>query len=188
MLDHAADEIEAELREIGILVAGHLRLAVLPDREVAMHARAVVAEDRLRHEAGRLAIGMRHIVDHILVDLHLVGHGDERVVLHAELVLGGGHFVMVLFDGDAHLGHDGEHFGAHVLRRVLRIDREIAALGAHPVAEIAGLVFGVGVGRQFDRVDLEAGIVGRRREAHVVEDEELGFRARHRSCRRPWSA
>ena len=103
MLDHAADEIEAELGEIGILIAGHLRLAVLPDREVAMHARAVVAEDRLRHEGGRLAIGMRHIVDHIFIDLHLVGHGDQRVEFHAELVLGGGHFVMVLLDGDAHL-------------------------------------------------------------------------------------
>jgi hypothetical protein len=32
------------------------RLAVLPQRLVGVHARAVVAEDRLRHEGGGLAV------------------------------------------------------------------------------------------------------------------------------------
>ena len=35
----------------------------------------------------------------------------------------------------------------------MRRDREIAALGADAVAEVAALVGRVGVGRQFDRVD-----------------------------------
>jgi hypothetical protein len=63
-----------------------------------------------------------------------------------------------------------------------RVHREVAALGA---------CGGPGcprtrcrVGRQFDGVELEAGVVGVGREAHVVEDEELGFGAEDRRCRR----
>ena len=52
MFDDATDEVEAHFREIGILIAGHLGNAVFPDREVAMHARTIVTENRLRHEGG----------------------------------------------------------------------------------------------------------------------------------------
>ena len=55
--------------------------------------------------------------------------------------------------------------------------REVAGLGADAVAEIAALVFGPGVDRQFDLVEPEAGVVGLGRIAHVVEHEELGLRA-----------
>ncbi len=56
-----------------------------------------------------------------------------------------------------------------------RRHREIAALGAHAVAEVAALIGGVGVRGQFGRVDREARVVGIGREAHVVEDEEFGL-------------
>ena len=59
----------------------------------------------------------------------------------------------------------------------LRRNREVAGLGADAVAEIAALIFGVRVDRQFRRVELEAGVVGRGLEAHVVEHEEFGFRS-----------
>ena len=100
-----------------------------------------------------------------------------RVELHAELVLGGGDLVVMLLDLDAHLGHRAEHFRAHVLHRVLRRHREVAGLGADAVAEIAAFIFGVGVGRQFRGVELEAGVVGVGGVAHVVEHEELGLGA-----------
>ena len=61
--------------------------------------------------------------------------------------------------------------------RVDRRNREIAALDARTVAEVAGLVVGVVVRRQFGRVELEAGVVGIGLVLDVVEDEELGFRA-----------
>src|SRR6202167_6225976 len=83
----------------------------------------------------------------------------------------------MLLDLDAHLGHRAQHFGAHVLHRVLRRHREIARLGADAVTEIAALIFGVGVDRQFGGVELEAGVVGRGLEADVVEHEEFGFGA-----------
>ena len=115
VLDDAADEVEADLRQAGIFVAGEGRLAVLPDRHVDVHARAVVAEHRLRHEGRRLAVGVGDLVHDVLVDLHLVGVAHQRVELDAEFVLGGGHFVVVLFDAHAHLGQHGQHLGAHVL-------------------------------------------------------------------------
>ena len=164
-------------RQVGVLVAGEERLAALPDRLVDVHARAVVAIDRLRHESRRLAIALGDVVDAVLIDLHLVGHVHQGVELHAELVLGGGDLVVVLLDLDAHRRHGGEHLAAHVLRRVERRDREVAALGLDAVAEIAALVIGVAVGRQLGGVELEAGVVGVGHELHVVEDEELGLRA-----------
>ena len=85
--------------------------------------------------------------------------------------------MVVLLDLDAHLGHGGEHLGAHVLHRVLGRHREVAHLGADAVAEIAALVFGPRIDRQLDLVDLEAGVVGLGRVAHVVEHEELGLGA-----------
>ena len=177
VLDDAADVIEALLAEVGIFVAGHDRLAALPDRLVDVHARAIVAEDRLRHEGRRLAVALRDHVDAVFVDLHVVGHRRQRAELEAELMLGRGDLVVVLLDHRAHLRHRRQHLAAHVLRRILRRHREIAALGADAVAEVAALVSRVGVGRQFDRVDLEAGIVGLGGEAHVVEHEELGLGA-----------
>ena len=56
-----------------------------------------------------------------------------------------------------------------------RRHREIAAFGARPVTEIAHLIFGVGIGRQLDRVDLVAAIERRGGETDVVEYEELGL-------------
>ena len=141
-----------------------------------MHARAVVAEDRLRHEAGGLAVGLGHHVDHIFVDLHGVGGLHQRSELDAELVLRRAHLVVMLLGDDAHVGHHRQHLRAEVLRRVDRRHREIAAFGARPVTEIAHLIFGVGVGRQLDRVDLVAAIERRGGEADVVEYEELGLR------------
>ena len=108
-----------------------------------MHARAVVAIDGLGHEGRGLAVALRHHVDAVFVDLQVVGHGDERAELEAELVLRGGHLMVVLLDDRAHLRHRRQHLAAHVLRRILRRNREIAALGAHAVAEVAAFVGGV---------------------------------------------
>src|SRR3546814_439862 len=50
VLDDAADVEQRHLGQVGIAGAGEERLAVLPDRLVAVHAGTVVAVDRLRHE------------------------------------------------------------------------------------------------------------------------------------------
>src|SRR6202022_3059792 len=58
VLDDAGDVGQAGLREVGVFVAGEYWLALLPDRLVAVHARAVVAIDRLRHKSRGLAVDM----------------------------------------------------------------------------------------------------------------------------------
>ena len=116
MANDAADVIEAGIREIRIFVAGEHRLAVFPQRLMHMHARAIVAIDGLRHEGRRLAIALRHLMDAVFVDLHLIGHLGQRRELETKFMLGGGHFVVMLFDLGAHRRHGGEHFAAHVLR------------------------------------------------------------------------
>src|SRR4029078_2804884 len=52
---------------------------------------------------------------------------------------------------------------------------EIAFLGADAVTEVAALVGGVGVAREFDRVELEAGVVGIGLELDVVEYKDLAL-------------
>ena len=91
-------------------------------------------------------------------------------------MLGGSDFVMVLFRLDAHVLHDRQHFAAHVLFGVDRGDREIAALHAGTMAEVALGVFGAGVPGAFLAVDIVEGLVHADVEADIVEDEELGFR------------
>ena len=140
-----------------------------------MHSRTIVAEHRLRHEGRRLAVALRHLVDAIFVDLKVIGHRRQRPVLQTELMLRRTHLVVVLFHLGAHLRHGGEHFATHVLRRILRRHREIAALGAHPVTEIASLVGCVRIRRKFGRIDDKAGVIGIGTETDVVEDEELSL-------------
>ncbi len=177
MLDDAADIVQRGFRQVGIARAGEQRLAGLPDRLVHMHARAVVAENRLRHEGRGLAIGMGHIVDHILVDLHVVGRADQRVELDAEFGLGGGHLMMVLLDRHVHLVHDGQHLGAHVDLAVHRRNREIAALHRDAVAVIAFREFLAGDIGAFLGIQLVHHRIHLHFVANVVEHEEFGFRA-----------
>jgi hypothetical protein len=144
---------------------------------MGVHARAVVRLDRLGHEGRGLAIGVGDHVDDIFVDLHSVGGLGQSAVGEAELVLGGGDLVMMLVHGKAHLDHRRDHLAPDVHRAVDRRDREIAALGARAVAEIADLIFAARIGRQLDVVDAEIGSIVAVLEADVVEHEEFGLRA-----------
>ena len=113
------------------------RLAALPQRLVAVHARAVVLEDRLRHERGRLARGPRHVLHHVLVEHQLVGHAQQRVEAHVDLGLAGGADLVVLdLDLDAEALHREDHLGAQVLVLVHRRDGEVPLLVPDLVAEV----------------------------------------------------
>ena len=175
MLQDAADEPQRLGRQVGVLVAGEDRLAALEDRHVDVHARAVVAVVGLRHEGRGLAVGGGDLLHDVLVLQDVVGLCGQRAEDEAELVLRRGHLVVVLVDLHAHPLHRREHLAADVLGGVDRRHREVAALDAGPVAHVAHLVDGVGVPGGVDRVDLEADLVRRVREAHVVEEEELGL-------------
>jgi hypothetical protein len=121
VLDDAADVVEGSLGQPGVAVAGKDVVAVLGDGLVHVHAGAVVTDQRLGHEGGGLAIGMRHVVHAVLEDLYLVGLLDQRVELDADLALAGGtHLVVMHFDRQAHLLHGRAHGRADVVQRVHR--------------------------------------------------------------------
>ncbi len=135
VLDDAADVVQREVGQACIAVTGEQVLAVLPDRLVHVHAGAVVADDRLGHEGRRLAVGVGHVLDHVLLQLQPVGALHQRAELGADLHLAGaGHFVVMHFDRDAQLLEHQAHLGAHVLEAVDRRHREVAALDGGPVA------------------------------------------------------
>ena len=155
-------------------LAEEQRLAALPQRLVAVHARAVVLEDRLRHERRRLARRVGDVLDDVLVEHELVGHAQQRVEAHVDLGLAGGADLVVLdLDLDAEPLHREDHLGAQVLVLVHRRDREVALLVPDLVAEVAAAFVARGVPRRFDRVDRVRRRVLVVVEPHVVEDEEL---------------
>ncbi len=140
-----------------------------------MHTGAVVACDWLWHECCRLAVGLGHVVDNVLVLLlfvRLVGQGAKD---HAQLVLAGRHFVVVLVDLHAHALHSGQHLGAHFLCVVDWVHREVAAFDARTVASVAHLVFGICVPCTVECIDFKGHFVHRNLKTHVVEDEEFSF-------------
>ncbi|EDM30433.1 hypothetical protein RTM1035_10510 [Roseovarius sp. TM1035] len=178
MLENATDEIQRLLAEVGIFVTGKKRLAVFPDRHVHMHARPVVAIDRLGHEGGGFAIGMRHVVNDVFVFLNLVGLLGQRAENQTQFVLAACDFMVVFIHLHADPLHGREHFGAQVLGVVDRVYREIPALEARTMAGVAHLVFGVTVPRRVNSVYLIRDFVDGVREAHVVKDEEFSFGAK----------
>src|SRR5215472_7959261 len=110
MLEDAGDVLQAGVRKVGVFVAGEQRLVAFPDRLVAVHPRAVVAIDRLRHEGCGFAVDLRDLLDAVLVDLHLLGHAHHRRKFHAQFVLRRADLVMVLLHLYAHPRHRREHF------------------------------------------------------------------------------
>ena len=105
VLDDAADEIEAHVGKACISVTCKQRFLALPDRQVGVHARAVIFLDRFGHEGRGLAISMRHLMHDILIDLHAVGGLRQRAKGQTKLVLGGGDFMVVLVARQAHFEH-----------------------------------------------------------------------------------
>ena len=111
----------------------------------------------------------------ILVDLHAVGGLHQCAERQAQFVLRRGDFVVMLVAGQAHVEHRADHFATDIDQAIDRRDREIAALGARTMAQVAGFIRAVGVGRQFDIVDAKAVAVIAVVELHIVEHEEFGF-------------
>ncbi len=139
-----------------------------------VHARAVVAVQRLGHEGRGTAIGVGDVVHAVLQGLDFVGLGHQGVELHADFVLTGGrHFVVVDFDHLAHLFQGVAHGGTDFVVMVDRRQGEVATLDAWAVALVAAFDGLVGHPGTLLGVDLEhrAGNVGL--ELHFVEDEEL---------------
>ena len=81
------------------------------------------------------------------------------------------------FAGDAQRFEHQAHFRAHVLERINRWHREIAALDGRAMTRVTVLVFLAGVPGRFFGFDLEETTRHVVAPAHAVEHEEFGFRA-----------
>ena len=143
---------------------------------MAVHARPVVLEQRLRHERHRQVVGPCHRLGDVLVEHQLVGHGQQRVEPHVDLRLAGGADLVVLDLGlDPDLLQRQDHLGPEVLEMVHGRDREIPLLVPGLEPEVRPLV-GVGVPDALDGVDRVRRRVLVLVEADIVEDVELRLR------------
>ena len=132
MLELAGDERLAHVRE-EVLVVGVIErvLAVAEQRLVRVHARAVLAEQRLGHERRVPAVLHRVLLDRDAVGHAVVGHLQRVRVAHVDLVLRGPHLVVGVLDVDPQLLQRQHRLAAHVRARVERRQVEVAAFVEH---------------------------------------------------------
>ena len=138
VLQQAADVVAGHLGEQRVAVGVvEERLIVVPEALVGVHAGAVVAEERLGHERGGVAVLVGDVLDDVLVHHQPVGHLGQGVEPHVDLGLAGGaHLVVVDLDVDAGLDQRQHDLRAEVLQLVGRRHGEVAFLVARPVAEV----------------------------------------------------
>ena len=143
---------------------------------MGVHARAVVAEKGLGHQADGLAVAAGHVLDDILVKHHVVGRLDQRVKPKINFGLAAGRHLMVLaLDLDAQFLHHQAHLGADVLLGVVGGDRKITLLVADFVAQVGGFV-PPAVPDRLLRVHRVKGAVALGVELDVVKNKKFGLR------------
>ena len=176
MLELAGDE---RLADVGqeVLVVGVVEgvLAVREQRLVGVHARAVLAEQRLGHEGRVPAVLHRVLLDRDAVGHAVVGHLHRVRVAHVDLVLGGPDLVVGVLDVDPELLQRQHRLAAHVRAGVERRQVEVAALVEH-----------LGGARVAEQEVLELGTDVERVEAHRLR--ALQRAAQHVARDRPHTA
>ncbi len=143
VLEQATDVPAGDVGESAVAgLVVEQRLAVGPEGLVRVHAGAVVAEERLRHEGGRLAPLVGGVLDDVLELQDVVGrvhHGVEAVV---DLALAGGaDLVVAALEDQAGVDQLEADVVAEVGVLVDRADGEVATLVRRGVAEVAALEF-----------------------------------------------
>jgi hypothetical protein len=176
VLQEAADGVQGRFAQARITAAGEQRVAPFPQRDVGVHAGAVVAVERLGHEGDGLVVLLGDVLDDVLVDQELVGHPHEVGEPHVDLALPArGHLVVLGLDVDAAVDHRLHHLVADVHELVRGGHREVALLVPQLVAQVRPLVAAT-VPLPLATVDVVEAAVGVLVVPHVVEHEELGLR------------
>src|SRR5207247_2165531 len=125
----STDEKQSRLAQASITIAREQRFPVFPERNVGVHARAVIGEERFRHERGRFVVFPRDVANDVFVILHRVAHHFQRREADVDLGLaGGGHFVMWFIDRDACFLQFERHLVPNILQRIHRPNVKITFL------------------------------------------------------------
>ena len=136
-------------QEVLVVLVVERVAAVLEQRLVGVHARAVLAEQRLGHERRVPAVLERDLLDRDAVGHAVVGHLQRVGVAHVDLVLARPDLVVRVLDVDAELLERQHRVAPHVGAGVERGEVEVAALvehlGALGVAEQEVLELGADV-------------------------------------------
>ena len=178
VLEDAADGVHGHLAHARVAVAREEVLAAVPEREVDVHPRAVVAEEGLGHEGDDLAVFLRGVLRHVFVLQDVVRHRQERVEAHVDLGLPGGRDLVVLdLDGDADRFQGEHHVAADVLQRIGGRHREIAFLEPDLVTQVSRLLDPARVPPALGRIDMVVALVLVLVVADVVENEEFALGA-----------
>src|SRR5262249_7913357 len=112
-------------------------LAPLPQALVRVHARAVVLENRLRHDRYRFAVPAGNVLDDVFVDQDLIGHARERRKSHIDLGLScRTDLVVVNLYPDSAFLQCAHHLRSEILQVIHGRDWEITLFVAWLVAEI----------------------------------------------------
>ncbi len=135
------------------------RIEVMGEPKRVLSSFVKGAEHRLGHEGDRLAVGGRHVVDHVFVELQAIAHGDEVGELDPQFVLGRGDLMMMLLRLHADLTHHLQHLSPQVLRGIDWIYRKISPLGRRPMAQIAFRIDLSRIGRQLAGIEAVSGVV-----------------------------
>jgi len=105
-------------------------LAVLEQREVRVHARAVDARDRFGHERRVEVVLCGDGADDGAEGADVVRRRERVVVFEVDLVLAPGNLVVARFDLEAHILEAVDDVTSNVAREVFRCEVEIAAVVA----------------------------------------------------------
>ncbi len=177
MLEQAADVVAGRLADLAValLVPEQVRLA-LPEALVAVHARAVVTENRLGHEGHDLPMLARDVADDVLVIHEAVCQLGQRAEPHVDLGLTGRtDLVMMDLDRHADLFQGQDLLGAQILELVGRRAGEVTFLVPQLVAQVGALLTSR-IPDALDGVNEVMRSLGRLVVAHIIKNVELGLR------------
>ena len=142
-----------------------------------VHAAPVVGEEGFRHECDGLAMRLRHIANDVFVQHHVIRRLQQGVEALVDFALPArSDFVVVALDVQAAPDHGFHHLAPQILVVVRGRYREITFFIPGPVAEVVS--FAAAVPPSFFGVDEIKAAVLVLIEADIVENEELGFRAK----------
>ena len=156
MGEQAGDEAVGLLGEPAgpVRVIEHV-LAVLKEGHIRVHAAAVYAENRLRHEGGVQAVVLGEGLYHHAEGHDVVRRGERVGILEVYLVLAGGDLVVAGLYFKAHLLQGEAYVAAGGLAVVHRAEVEVSCL----VAGLAGRL-AVGVHLEEEKLALGADVEG----------------------------